>query len=86
MPQANAGEFLTEDELVAIHRINGHDPVSEVHRGLDGIRQALLDPRLDDQAVDDCLNGMVFHLVEIDLLGQLANLPIHTGACVPLPA
>src|SRR5262245_19646096 len=44
----NTGEFLAEDELAAVHRIDSHDAVGEVHRGLDGIRQALLNPRLDD--------------------------------------
>jgi hypothetical protein len=82
----NAGEFLAEDELAAVHGVDGYDTVGEAHRGLDGIRQALFEPRLDDQAVNDCLNRMVFHLVEIDFLGQLANLPIHPGAGVPLPA
>ena len=34
----NAGEFLAEDEFTAVHRIDGHDAVREVHGRLEGIR------------------------------------------------
>src|SRR5919108_44926 len=83
---ADTGELLAEDELAAVSDVDGHDPVGEVHRRLERIRQTFLDRRLDDQSIDDRLDGMMLHLIQLDLLRQLADLSIHPGAREALPS
>ena len=49
-----------------------------------GVAQALPDPLLDDEAVDDHVDVVAPVLVEGDLLGEFPDLAVHADADVPL--
>ena len=60
------------------HRFDPDDAVGETQGGLQRVGEARLDPRLDHQAVDDDLDGVLLVLVELGGLGQLIKGAVDT--------
>ena len=82
-----AGVPLAEEHLLSRRSRSTRTRPSESRgRRLQGVAQALPDPLLDDEAVDDHVDVMALVLVEGDLVGQLPDLAVHADADVTLPA
>src|SRR5712671_8077393 len=59
-----AGEFFGEDVILAGDDRDGHEAGRELQRGGNGLLEARGDALLDEQAVDDDFDGVIFALVE----------------------
>ncbi len=84
---ARARQPLGEDErLAAFHGLDDRDALGELEGGLERIGQPRPDRVLDDETVHDHLDRVLLVLVELNLLGELAQGPVDADAAVPLPA
>ena len=85
-----AGEVLAEGAgafgvvLLAVHEVDEYAAVGKLERGFDGVGQALVNTVLNDDAVDDHLNGVLVLLGELGRIGELHGFAVHTGARVAL--
>jgi hypothetical protein len=58
--------------------------VGELERRLHGVREALLDAALDDEAVDDDLDGVLVLLAQLRRIAELDELAVHPRAGIAL--
>ena len=85
-----AGKVLAEGAgtfgvvLLAVYKIDEHAAVGEFERGFDGVGQALVNTVLNDDAVDDHLNGVLVLLGELGRVGELHGFAVHAGTRVAL--
>ena len=85
-----AGEVFAEGAgafgvvLLAVHEVDEYAAVGEFERGFDGIGQALVNTVLNDDAVDDHLDGVLVLLGELGRVGELHGFAVHAGARVAL--
>ena len=63
-----AGHPPREQAIPALERVDHDDVVGELEGEVDRIGQPPLDPRLDDQPIDEDVNGVVAAAVELDLV------------------
>ena len=79
-----AGVPLAEEHLPPAGQGDADQAVGEPRGGLQGVAQALPDPLLDDQAVDDHVDVVALVLIEGDLLGELPEVAVHADADIAL--
>ena len=85
-----AGEVFAEGAgafgvvLLAVHEVDEYAAVGELERGFDGVGQALVNTVLNDDAVDDHLDGVLVLLGELGRVGELHGFAVHTGTRVAL--
>ena len=85
-----AGEVFAEGAgafrvvLLAVHEVDEHAAVGELERGFDGVGQALVNTVLNDDAVDDHLDGVLVLLGELGRVGELHGFAVHAGTRVAL--
>ena len=85
-----AGEVFAEGAgtfrvvLLAVHEVDEHAAVGELERGFDGVGQALVNTVLNDDAVDDHLDGVLVLLGELGRVGELHGFAVHAGARIAL--
>ena len=85
-----AGEVFAEGAgafgvvLLAVHEIDEHAAVGELERGFDGVGQALVNTVLNDDTVDDHINGVLVLLGELGRVGELHGFAVHAGARIAL--
>ena len=72
--------------LSRAHFLDQGQPLAELQRCLQGIGQAGPDPFADNQAIDDHLDGVLFLLVQGNLLFEFAHLAVHANADVAAAA
>ena len=70
--------------LLAVHEVDEHAAVGELERGFDGVGQALVNTVLNDDTVDDHLDGVLVLLGELGRVGELHGFAVHAGARVAL--
>ena len=80
-----AGEVLAEGHplrLALAENLNFGRTSGEPERGLDGFGEATPDARLQDQPVDDHVDGVGFVALEFELatIGELNRLPVDNGS------
>src|ERR1039457_1467105 len=75
-----AGEFLREQEIVALEGRDLDQAATQFGGQLDGLGQALLDAGLAHQTVNEDLYGVLLRLVEFGRLRQLDELAVDVGA------
>ncbi len=74
MPQCAQANFSEKVSVGAVDDLDLDEALGELCRRLDGVGEAAAQPLLHDEAVDDDLDGVLVLLVELDLLGELADL------------
>ena len=85
-----AGEVFTEGAgafgvvLLTVHEVDEHAAVGELERGFDGVGQALVNTVLNDDAVDDHLDGVLVLLGELGRVGELHGFAVHAGTRIAL--
>ena len=85
-----AGEVFAEGAgafrvvLLTVHEVDKHAAVGELERGFDGVGEALVNTVLNDDAVDDHLDGVLVLLGELGRVGELHGFAVHAGARVAL--
>ena len=85
-----AGEVFAEGAgafgvvLLAVHEVDEYAAVSQLERGFDGVGQALVNTVLNDDAVDDHLDGVLVLLGELGRVGELHGFAVHTGTRIAL--
>ena len=72
----DAGQGLGEELAVATDGFDPHQPFAEAQRGFQGVGQATGDAVFDNHAVDDHFDGVLFVLVERDLVAKLVHRAI----------
>ncbi len=68
------GEALRERQRLAVDDVDGHEPVGQVERRLDRVREPVAQVVLHHEPVDDHLDRVLQLLVELDLLVEVALL------------
>ncbi len=68
-----------EQPVAPLERVDDDDIAREVERDLERIGQAALDARLDDEPIDNDVDGMVPALVEANLLFERSVLSVDAG-------
>ena len=81
-----AGEALGERQRLAVDDVDRHEPVGEVERRLDRVREPVAQIVLHHEPVDDDLDRVLELLVELDLLVEVALLAVHLHAREALAA
>ena len=85
-----AGEVFAEGAgafrvvLLAVHEVDEYAAVGQLERGFDGVGQALVNTVLNDDAVDDHLDGVLVLLGELGRVGELHGFAVHTGTRIAL--
>ena len=85
-----AGEVFAEGAgafgvvLLAVHEVDEHAAVGEFERGFDGVGEALVNTVLNDDTVDDHLDGVLVLLGELGRVGELHGFAVHAGTRVAL--
>ena len=85
-----AGEVFAEGAgafgvvLLAVHEVDEHAAVGELERGFDRVGQALVNTVLNDDAVDDHLDGVLVLLGELGRVGELHGFAVHAGTRIAL--
>ena len=75
-----AGVVLGEHQVLLLpQEVDDHQPAGEAGGGLHAVRQPLLDVRADDEPVHHDLDGVLLVLLQLDLLVQLVQAPVHPG-------
>ena len=77
-----AGIPFAEEDLLPAGQGDADEAFGKPGRRLQGIAEALPDPLLDDEAVDDHVDVVALVLVEGDPLGKLPDLSVHADADV----
>ena len=73
-----AGVVLGEGEVLFLpQKVDDHQSAGELGGGLHAVRQPLADVRSDDEPVHDDLDGVLFVLLQLDLLVQLVEVSVH---------
>ena len=81
-----AGIILGECQIPLLpQEVDDHQPAGEAGGGLHAVRQPLLDIRTDDEPVHHNLDGVLLVLLQLDLLVQLVQIPVHPGPDVAGP-
>ena len=81
-----AGVVLGEHQVLLLpQEVDDHQPAGEAGGGLHAVRQPLLDIRTDDEPVHHNLDGVLLVLLQLDLLVQLVQIPVHPGPDVAGP-
>ena len=81
-----AGEALGERHRLAVDHVDRDEPVGELERRLDRVRQPVAQVVLHHEPVDDDLDRVLELLVELDLLVEVARLAVHLHAREALAA
>ena len=85
-----AGEVFAEGAgalgvvLLAVHEVDEHAAVGELERGFDGVGEALVNTVLNNDAVDDHLDGVLVLLGELGRVGELHGFAVHAGSRIAL--
>ena len=79
-----AGISLAEKHLLPAGQTHTHETLGKPRGHFQGVAQALPDPLLDHETVDDHVDVVAFVLVDADLFGELPDLPVHADANVSL--
>jgi len=75
-----AGVILGEHQVLLLpQEVDDHQPAGEAGGGLHAVRQALLDVRPDDEPVHHDLDVVLFVFLQLDVLVQLVEVPVHPG-------
>ena len=72
--------------LVQVHEIGDDDTFGQPQRGLDRISKPLSDAVADHQTIHHDLDGVLFLLGELDVVGQLAPLTVDQRAGIAVAA
>ena len=76
-----AGVVAGEQRLLpGVRLLDDDEPAAVLQRGLDGIRQAARQVAAQHKAVDHQLDGVLFVLLECDLLAQVIEDAVHAHA------
>src|SRR5690606_37944464 len=74
-----AGEGLGEGEGGAVDDVDVDHSPGEGQGRLQRLGEALFDPRLLHQAVDDHLDAVLVVAVQADVVGEVPHLPVDAG-------
>ena len=80
------GEALGERQRLSVDDVDRHEPVGQLERRLDRVREPVAQVVLHHEPVDDHLDRVLQLLVELDLLVEVALLPVDLHAREPLAA
>src|SRR5690606_1857616 len=69
-----------EQPIAPVERVDDDDVVGKLQRELDRLGEPPLDAALDDEAVDENVDGMIAPLVELDVVLERNELPIDACA------
>ena len=72
----DAGQPPREQLIAALERVDDDDLVGEVERDLERFREAPLDAGLDDQPIDDDVDGVIAAAIELDVLVERSELAV----------
>ena len=80
-----AGEVLAEgQDLFRRHAENMDDAIGQFSRRFQGISQARQDTVLDDQAVDDDVDSVLFIFIQGDIVGQEIDFAVDADADIAI--
>ncbi len=80
-----AGEVLAEgQDLFRRHAENMDDAIGQFSRRFQGISQARQDTVLDDQAVDDHVDSVLFIFIQGDIVGQEIDFAVDADADIAI--
>ncbi len=79
-----ARELLAEEHRLPVEDVDRHQPVRELRRRLDRLREACSQVRLHHEPVDDDVDRVLELLVERDLVLEQTLLAVHLHAREPL--
>ena len=79
-PVLGAGEALGEGHRLAVDDVDRDEPVGQGERGLDRVREAVAQIRLDREPVDHDLDRVLELLVQLDLLVEEPLLAVDLDA------